>query len=392
MSRYTTFEVDLALLGGQDRDSARALSWATFVEHWKAVLPQRKVKKWDFSSDRLHWVDASLAPDVWSTSLWPDCVGYPESGVSEERKPTTLLHMVIHDILNPETSSSCRKEARSAFEWLIASGVSPNVWPGHGSSAIALAALNAKVSLIQTMAAYGVDMRCYVSSGARPEFLGSSLLFRVAPGLAQKSLQSRKKATFEKNLESWDPLANNAGKTLMFLAKNTSEPNAPNNDGVTPLQRVTKSNPWLGNAFSSYLASQKEHALLHTLGVPEEEAERHLEAQSQWVAHGTDKTGQPIWLLEEACDAFGLEWPKRFREVPAGTKGAVVFRAFAVQTAKGPLEDAHAAQEEALQSEADALREPTQDGERWWLFDARQTRPGLCIKPHELRSPPKVRL
>lgn len=392
MGRYTTFEVDLALLGGQDRDSARALSWAAFVEHWKAVLPQRKVKKWDSSSDRLHWVDASLAPDAWSTSLWPDCVGYPDSGSSEDPKPTTLLHMVIHDILNPETSSSRRKEARSAFEWLIASGVSPNVWPGHGSSAIALAALNAKVALLQTMAAYGVDMRCHVSGGARPEFLGSSLLFRVAPGLAQKSLQSRKKATFEKKLENWDPLTNSAGKTLMFLVKNTTEPNAPNNDGETPLQRVMKFNPWLGGVFSAWLAEQKQQALLHTLGVPKEEAAQHLDAQDRWVAGGTSDVRPPIWLLEEASDAFALGWPKRFREVPAGTHGAVVFRAFAVQTAKGTVEDAQAAQEQAIQSGADALREQTQEGERWWLFDARQVRPGLSLKSHDLRPAPRVRL
>lgn len=392
MGRYTTFEVDLALLGGQDRDSARALSWPAFVEHWKAVLPQRKVKKWDFSSDRLYWVDASLAPDAWSTSLWPDCAGYPDSGLSEEPKPTTLLHMVLHDILNPETASSRRKEARSAFEWLIASGVSPNVWPGHGSSAIAWVALNAKVSLLQIMSAYGVDMRCHVSSGARPEFLGSSLLFRVAPGLAQKSLQSRKKATFEKALESWDPLANSAGKTLMFLVKNMPEPNAPNNDGVTPLQRVTKFNPWLGEAFSSWLASQKEHALLHTLGVPEEEAEQRLEAQRLWVARGTDTENQPIWLLEESPDAFDAKWPRPFKRVPVGTTGAVVFRAFALRPAEGALVASKAALEQAVQSGADALCEKTQDGERWWLFDARQTRPGLSIKPHELRAPPKVRL
>lgn len=372
MLRRTTFEIDLALLGGQDEASARQLRWGTFVQHWRAELPRRRVFEWNLQKDRGRWVAASLAPPEWSTALWPDFKAAFRTSKGElEYKEVTLLHMALRDAVdgNPE--------AAVAFDWLIQAGVSPNVWPGHGTSAVAEACLRGHVRGIQAIAQVGGDLRCKVTAKARPEFLGSTLLFRVGSSVARLASQAGPSST------------NKYAKVLELLVHVLDDPTEPNDAGVSPLAGIRAENPVLAAALQAQIARRREQAMWAAWGGASDPA-RHQgawDAQAEWAVRAPGETA-PAFLVPESPDPFnpGPDWPRPFRVVQEPTPGAVVARALAPQAWDGKALDAAEALRRGAACNADALIEATPDGPRWWLFHPRQVRPALF--PLDAAPPP----
>lgn len=375
MERYTTFEVDIALIGGQSKDTFRRLPWSHFLSHWKAILPAQEKAFWDFSKDTLRWETVSVIPPEWSTYLWPDFLHH---GTAEEK--STLLHMALAD---GTAGMDYDPHALATFEWLVKSGVSSNVWPGHGSSVVASVCLRGKPDQLRTLLSAGQDIQCTVHSGARPEFLGSSLLFRVGTAVAKQAMQVDKKGSNRKN-----PFAS----VLKLLAKYSPDPWAPNAQGVSPLAGIEGEHPQLANEVKAILAQRKEWDLAASLGM-EGASDRYqalLESQRGWVEEAKAADGHPLWIVPEAVDPFGdARWPRAFRVVPAHQPGALVVRSQAPARADGPL-DRERAFEAGRAQKADAIIELTDEGQRWWVFHPQQIR--RAIGPAvELKSAPRLR-
>lgn len=370
MDRYTTFEVDIALIGGQSKDTFRRLPWSNFLSHWKAVLPAQEKAFWDFSRDALRWETVSVIPPEWSTYLWPD---FLHQGTAEEK--STLLHMALAD---GTAGMDYDPHALATFEWLVKSGVSANVWPGHGSSVVALVCLKGKPGQLRTLLSAGHDIQCTVHAGARPEFLGSSLLFRVGTGVAKRALQVDKKGGRRKN---------SFAAVLKLLAKYSPDPWAPNAQGVSPLAGIEKEHPQLAAEVKTILTQRREWDLAASLGM-EGAADRYealLRDQREWVGKALAANGDPIWVVPEAVDPFGEDkWPRAFRVVPTHQPGALVVRSQEPVRADGSL-DREQAFEAGRAQKADAVIEQTEEGPRWWVFHPQQLRraigPALENKP-----------
>ena len=370
MQRHTTIEVDLALLGGQNPATARQLSWAAFLEHWKQVLPTRQILRWDLSQHRAVWETVAVAPPEWSALLWPDFHADPDPA-----KNKTLMHMALHDACQKDASA---KDAAEALVWLLKAGVSPNVWPGNGSSVIAQICLKGKANFLKVLIEHGVDIQCTITGPSRPEFQGSNLLFRVGPSVASLANAHLKKLAASNSTKT-----SNFAQLLRLLVEHMPDPNAPTARGQTALGAIGEKYPAVADDLRAVMARSREHLLVASLGL-EESSPRFAELwekQLRWASKAVSSTGSPVWLVPEPVDPFQeRDWPRAFRVVSVPEPGAVVARAMEPTTSRTPL-DAQAAFEKAGQAKADAVVEKTREGVRWWVFHPRQLRAAIAPLP-----------
>ena len=370
MQRHTTIEVDLALLGGQNSATARQLSWAAFLEHWKQVLPTRQILRWDLSQHRAVWETVAVAPPEWSALLWPDFHADPDPA-----KNKTLMHMALHDACQKDASA---KDAAEALVWLLKAGVSPNVWPGNGSSVIAQICLKGKANFLKVLIEHGVDIQCTITGPSRPEFQGSNLLFRVGPSVASLANAHLKKLAASNSTKT-----SNFAQLLRLLVEHMPDPNAPTARGQTALGAIGEKYPAVADDLRAVMARSREHMLVASLGL-EESSPRFAELwekQLRWASKAVSSTGSPVWLVPEPVDPFQeRDWPRAFRVVSVPEPGAVVARAMEPTTSRTPL-DAQAAFEKACQAKADAVVEKTREGVRWWVFHPRQLRAAIAPLP-----------
>ena len=370
MQRHTTIEVDLALLGGQNPSTARQLSWSAFLEHWKQVLPTRQILRWDLSQHRAVWETVAVAPPEWSALLWPDFHADPDPA-----KNKTLMHMALHDACQKDASA---KDAAEALVWLLKAGVSPNVWPGNGSSVIAQICLKGKANFLKVLIEHGVDIQCTITGPSRPEFQGSNLLFRVGPSVASLAHAHLKKLAASNSTKT-----SNFAQLLRLLVEHMPDPNAPTARGQTALGAIGEKYPAVADDLRAVMARSREHMLVASLGL-EESSPRFAELwekQLRWASKAVSSTGSPVWLVPEPVDPFQeRDWPRAFRVVSVPEPGAVVARAMEPTTSRTPL-DAQAAFEKACQAKADAVVEKTREGVRWWVFHPRQLRAAIAPLP-----------
>lgn len=256
MQRHTTIEVDLALLGGQNPSTARQLSWSAFLEHWKQVLPTRQILRWDLSQHRAVWETVAVAPPEWSALLWPDIRADPDP-----TKNKTLMHMALHDACQKDAST---KDAAEALVWLLKAGVSPNVWPGNGSSVIAQICLKGKANFLKVLIERGVDIQCTITGPSRPEFQGSNLLFRVGPSVASLANAHLKKLAASNSTKT-----SNFAQLLRLLVEHMPDPNAPTAQGQTALGAIGEKYPAVADDLRAVMARSREHLLVASLGLEE---------------------------------------------------------------------------------------------------------------------------
>lgn len=376
--RHTTFPIDLALLGGQDPGTSRALPWATFTAHWDEVLPACRRAWWNFQAQRLEWVDGRVAPPQWSTQTWPD---FRDPLVAKAPNPeqfgATVLRMALHDV----TTMPNAEESWRAFGWLLRAGVSSNVWLGHGASVLSQVCLNGNIKALAAIAGSGQDLQATLLPGAvaREDLAGSSLLHRVGPSIGQLLCSH----AAEEKKRGWRSV-------LAFLFEHAPDPDALDGKGRTALGRIAAVNPALEQEIE---ALRKPHraqrlGLAWGLSAADGQHQRWVEQQNAWATKGKARGagGEPLFLVPHApddLDPFAVRaWPRPFREGRRDEPGAVVLRCFAPSSAPaGEGLNADSAWDWAVATAADAIVERTGPAVRWWVFHPRQLQPALAHAP-----------
>ena len=387
MERYTNFAHDLALLGGQNAATARALSWPDFLSHWAAELPTSRKLVWDLPEDRMRWEERPQAPPEWSTTFWPD---FLEVKKAEDAMPSSVLGMALKSCQHSlRIERNAKGGPQEVLEWLVKAGVEANVWPGAGSSPLAMACGQGNISALRTMAEAGQDLDCVVTQNARPDFLGSNLLFRIGPAVARNA-----KIVAKKNQASGASKGGNAyASVLRFLVKYTDDPNRPNANGVTPLGRIADQFPELGEKLGAIVASKKAVKLHAGWGgsATDRGFMAVVEAQNQWARDPWAEFSASPRLFEEV-PGQPQGWPRAFRPANPAGPGQVI-RALA----PGPLPNSgqaltpHQVFELAASEGWDSVVERAEDGgDRVWLLSPRQARLGVGL-PQPTVEPSRLR-
>lgn len=378
MPRFTSFALDLALIGGQNKISARQLPWDEFMDYWKKQLPPGPLfPRFSTTAHKLVWTPTWQAPSEWSTSLWPD-FAYSDDDDHDARAqaPLTLLHMALRDSVEGAYG------AREAVPFLLGCGVSPNVWPGHGSTAMAQACLLAHVPSVAALVEYGHDLQVRLANDAqvRENFKGSSLLHRVGPALAaraSRAVSGKKKSDRAKRAE----------KMLKFLVEHTPDPQAPDAQGRSALGLVCQAAPNLASELEAIVARRQAMSLANAWDVSAQgsvDLSEHVRAVRSWAAKGRavlDGEPRRFALLEEPSWTGPGPVPRALRCLAAGESaaGAVWLRADEIHhtpealTAGEALALAQAHKAHAVVSGkgAEAV---------WWAFNPKQLAPAVSLE------------
>ena len=383
MTRFTSFALDLALIGGQNKLTARQLTWDEFVGYWKKELPQGPLfPRFSTTAHKLVWTPTWQASSEWSTSLWPD-FAYSDDDDHEARAkaPLTLLHMALRDSVEGSPG------AREAIPFLLACGVSPNVWPGHGSTAIAQACMLAHVPSVAALVEYGHDLQVRLPDDApvRDNFKGSSLLHRVGPALAVRAAR----ATTGKSKKKSER-AQRAEKMLRFLIEHTPDPEAPDAQGRSALGLVCQSAPHMAAELEAIVARRRAMSLANAWEVPAHgsvDLSEHVRAIRSWAAKGravVDGEPRRFELLEEpSWDGPGPA-PRALRCLGDGESStrAMWLRADVIHPTSESL-TASEALALAQQHKAHAVVSGKGEEAVWWAFNPKQLAPAvsLDVKP-----------
>lgn len=383
MPRYSSFEVDLALVGGTDKRSTRSLDWPGFVEHWKAALPPAPARPF-FSTrrHRLEWRPAWQAPPEWSTALWPDfAFGTADDAID---KPVPILRMALDDVARVSAG------AKEAFEFLLAAGVRSNVWPGHGATVISRACLIGHLPCMAALYGHGHDFQALLpmDGDVRDEFRGSTLLHRVGPAMARRA-QNSLSAPGAKAARHHRDRADRLRHALEFLVRYVPDPEAVDALGRSALAMVAKAGPSLAADLEALGARRRAEGLLARLGA----TDSPLASRSRdWVLKGAaHQAGEP--MVFAAPVQQGQAWRLARTASAAPGDGAVWLRAHQVCKTRELL-DADQAAALAREQNADAVACGRGEGAVWWAFHPGQMRPALLppVASPAPRAPSRSRL
>lgn len=368
--RHTTFEVDLALIGGQDRNSARHLGWNEFVEHWKKALPDGPLRARFLNQEqRLVWSPTWVAPPEWSTRLWPDFAN--DDSKKAVKHPVTLLHMALRDRAGPHWIA-----ASAAFEFLLGCGVDPNVWPGHGSTALSLACLLPHLPSMSSLLDHGHDFQATLAPDApvRDQFKGSSLLHRVGPVLAAT-------AGKKKSIEG-----QRATSALKFLVEFTPRPDALDAQGRSALEMVYQACPSLQSVLAPILIRRQAMEWSQAWDVPAgqlTELDELEQTNRSWASKGrATRKGEPLrFALVEGHDLKG-SGPFAARVLSESEVGTPSMWLRVHEIHSTPLElSADEALELGRSHRAHAVVSGKGDQRVWWFFHPSQARAALPARP-----------
>ena len=405
MRRHTSFAIDLALLAGTKpcHDQDRSLSWADFTEHWEQALPSRRHAYWSTRTHRLAWCKVADAPKEWSETLWPDfhhpiaqgsrkLDSIPEGAhhdleTGDHYFPVTVMHMALRDAVKDP-------RAQEAFRFLAMAGVSPNLWPGHGSSVLSQACLTLNLHAMATLWEAGNDFQNTLPPDrpSRASFAGSSLLHRVGPGLAKLYHLSRQNpgrdGVRQKKVIS----------VLRFLVDHVPDPEAVDAQGHTPLSRLAVASLKLAGLVEPWLAERRARTLARQLGLTrgDDLHEGWAESDRRWACEGSLRVGAvPRLFVPDPVAGETEAWPRRFRALPAGETAPDmhIARAHVPSIAPpGVAGDPGSVLAHASEQGADAVAiGPSGPKRRWWFFSPHQVRPAWSWAPPSPVLTPRAR-
>lgn len=381
MGRYTTFALDLALIGGQDERSSRSLPWDEFVAHWsERATPLPLQPRWSTHAKKMVWRKAwrPPAPEEWNTATWPDFNFASRTSKSQEeatRTPLTILHMALVDWMD-----GCRG-AQEAFGFLLSCGLDSNVWPGHGGSVIATACGAGHLPSLLTMLSHGHDFQATLGpdTPSRPEFRGSCLLHRVGKALAQKS--QRKGAGMATTAVS-------ARRTLEFLVEHMPDPVAIDAHGRPALEVVLDAAPSLSSVLTPIWLKRTQQRMAMSLGYDPDltpDLAPVADENKAWAMKGKAQSGgEPMAFLAPNGFSWGQGPVAPFPLEPLAPgqarPDALVLRADKVIRSREDL-DGEGALALAREEGAEAVVCRAAGEEVWWAFHPRQVRPALLPTP-----------